>query len=85
MDFLVLVLYSIGLLLSGGLIENAVGRSHKLIVVSFDAFKPDYFEQYTTPFFQQFFEAGVRATGMIPVFPTKTFVNHFSIATGSNN
>lgn len=57
--------------------------SRKLIVISFDAFKPIYLEQQITPFMKYFYENGVRATSMNSTFPTKTFVNHFSIATGS--
>lgn len=84
MEFLALVFYSVVLIWFGELIGNAFGTSFKLLVISFDAFKPEYFDLGIAPSFRQFYEEGVRATDMMPVFPTKTFVNHFSIATGSN-
>lgn len=66
-------------------VSSVDSSNRKLIVVSFDAFKPVYFEQKITPFLQQFYTNGIRATRMNNSFPTKTFVNHFSIATGSIN
>lgn len=66
-----------------GHIVDGLLPSRKLIVVSFDAFKPVYLEKQITPFMEVFYKNGVRATRFNNVFPTKTFVNHFSIATGS--
>lgn len=54
-----------------------------LLVISFDGFKPDYLHRNVTPNLNQFRKDGVSAGFMLPVFPTKTFVNHFSIATVS--
>lgn len=53
-----------------------------LVVVSFDAFRPDYLDRGLTPHLNEFRQSGVRAEYMRNVFPTKTFPNHFSIATG---
>lgn len=53
-----------------------------LLVVSFDGFRPDYLNRNITPTLNEFRSAGVRSAYMRNVFPTKTFVNHFSIATG---
>ena len=54
----------------------------KLLLISFDGFKHDYFEKADTPNFDRFISNGVKAEGLISVFPTKTFPNHYSIATG---
>lgn len=54
-----------------------------LLVLSFDAFRPDYLNRNVTPNLNQFRQDGVSAEYMLNVFPTKTFVNHFSIATVS--
>lgn len=54
-----------------------------LLVVSFDGFRPDYLNRKTTPHLHKFREDGTSAQFMMNVFPTKTFVNHFSIATVS--
>lgn len=56
-----------------------------LIVVSFDAFKRSYLNENLTHFLTEFGRKGVRAANMGNCFPTKTFPNHFSIATGLNN
>jgi predicted AlkP superfamily pyrophosphatase or phosphodiesterase len=53
-----------------------------VIVVSFDGFRHDYVDRIETPNFHRVIHGGVRAGGLIPIFPTKTFPNHYSIATG---
>jgi ectonucleotide pyrophosphatase/phosphodiesterase family member 5 len=53
-----------------------------LLLISFDGFKYDYFERANTPNFDKLIAGGVKADGLIPVFPTKTFPNHYSIVTG---
>lgn len=53
-----------------------------LILISFDGFRPDYVDTYNTPNLDAFIRNGVRAEGMEPVFPTKTFPNHYSVVTG---
>ncbi|XP_055315155.1 bis(5'-adenosyl)-triphosphatase enpp4-like [Sitodiplosis mosellana] len=67
-----------------GRIVDGLLSSRKLILISFDAFKPTYLDKQITPFMEMFYKNGVRATRMNNTFPTKTFVNHFSIATGLN-
>lgn len=54
-----------------------------LLVVSFDAFRPDYLNRNVTPNLNQFRQNGASAQYMLNVFPTKTYVNHFTIATVS--
>lgn len=54
-----------------------------LLVVSFDAFRPDYLNRNVTPNLNKFRQDGTSAEYMSNVFPTKTFVNHFTIATVS--
>lgn len=56
-----------------------------LLVVSFDAFRPDYLNRNVTPNLNKIREEGVSSDFMMNVFPTKTFVNHFTIATVSFN
>ncbi len=51
-------------------------------MVSFDGFRYDYLDRYDVPNFDRLAGRGVRADAMIPVFPSKTFPNHYSIATG---
>lgn len=53
-----------------------------LVLISIDGFRWDYLDQYPTPALNALAERGVRADALIPVFPTLTFPNHYSIATG---
>lgn len=57
------------------------GRENYTVVVSLDGFRWDYPEAYDTPFFDRLAQEGVKAV-MVPSFPTKTFPNHYTLATG---
>lgn len=67
---------------SGGI--NAPDQQDKpyLILISIDGFRWDYQDTYDTPTLDRIAASGVRAEAMVPVFPTLTFPNHYSIATG---
>ncbi len=54
----------------------------KLLLVSFDGFRYDYLSKTETPHFDEFIRQGVMSEGLIPVVPSKTFPNHYTIATG---
>ena len=53
------------------------------ILISFDGMRYDYLEKTDTPYFDKLIETGVIANSLIPVFPSFTFPNHYSIATGT--
>ena len=53
-----------------------------LLLISIDGFRWDFQDLHDTPTLDQLATDGVRAERMVPVFPTLTFPNHFSIATG---
>lgn len=53
-----------------------------LIIVSYDAFRYNYFEKNATPFMTKLKTFGTSTNYLKNVFPTKTFPNHHSIATG---
>lgn len=55
-----------------------------LLLISMDGFRWDYCGLYPeeTPHLRELIRTGVTARGLIPVFPTHTFVNHYTIATG---
>ena len=62
-----------------GMALNA--QQNYTIIVSRDGFRNDYTAMYNTPFFQSMAESGVSAV-MMPSFPSKTFPNHYTLATG---
>ena len=67
------------------LFNISYGKNHKsayVLLISFDGFRADYIDKYYTPNFDRFINNGVTTIGMKPVFVTKTFPNHYSIATG---
>src|SRR5450432_825063 len=55
-----------------------------LLLFSMDAFRWDYCAKYPeeTPHLHQLMRAGISAKSLIPVYPSNTFPNHYSIATG---
>ena len=53
-----------------------------VVLVSFDGFRWDYPALYETPNLDKLAAKGVTAERMIPSFPTKTFPNHYTLATG---
>ncbi|GAB1403543.1 ectonucleotide pyrophosphatase/phosphodiesterase [Lentimicrobium sp.] len=52
------------------------------IVLSLDGFRWDYPQKTATPTLHQIAKEGVKAESLIPCFPTKTFPNHYTLATG---
>ena len=53
-----------------------------LILISMDGFRYDYLDLVETPAMDSMIKSGVKADGLIPCFPSKTFPNHYSQVTG---
>jgi predicted AlkP superfamily pyrophosphatase or phosphodiesterase len=53
-----------------------------LVLASFDGWRWDYLDRGLTPNLRALADRGVRADRLIPVFPSKTFPNHYTIVTG---
>ncbi len=53
-----------------------------VLLISLDGFRPDYRQAAKTPVMDRLADSGVEAEGLIPVFPSKTFPNHYSQVTG---
>jgi len=53
-----------------------------LIILSLDGFRWDYPDKANTPTLDSLAKVGVKAESLKPSFPTKTFPNHYTIATG---
>jgi predicted AlkP superfamily pyrophosphatase or phosphodiesterase len=53
-----------------------------VILISLDGFRYDYLDLYQPPNLNSLARTGVRARWMTPSFPSKTFPNHYTIATG---
>lgn len=77
-----LIIYSI-LLLSTSCFHKEPPQNNQpyLIVLSLDGFRWDYPLQANTPTLDSLAEVGVHAN-IIPSYPSKTFPNHYAMATG---
>ena len=53
-----------------------------VVLISLDGVRWDYLDLYDAPNLAAIAEEGVRAERLTPVFPTKTFPNHYSTVTG---
>ena len=57
-------------------------KDNILVILSMDGFRWDYTEMTSTPTLDSIAQNGVKAVSFKPAFPTKTFPNHYSLATG---
>ena len=53
-----------------------------VVMLSLDAFRWDYSDLFNTPNLNRIAREGVKAKSLISCYPSKTFPNHYSIATG---
>src|SRR5688572_13788864 len=53
-----------------------------VILVAFDGWRWDYHTKAPAPNLRSLMARGVRAEGLIPSFPSKTFPNFYTIVTG---
>jgi len=62
--------------------QPADANASYLVLVSIDGFRHDYLERHDVPALAALAAGGLRARSLRPVWPTLTFPNHYSIATG---
>jgi predicted AlkP superfamily pyrophosphatase or phosphodiesterase len=67
---------------SGGVNASEHLGKPQVVLISIDGFRWDFQALYETPNLDRIAAAGVRAESLVPAFPTLTFPNHYSIATG---
>ena len=79
---LLLPLLALLILHSGCSVFRGGGNDQYVVLVSFDGFRWDYPDIYNTPNLDKLAARGVKAERLIPSFPTKTFPNHYTLATG---
>jgi len=53
-----------------------------VLLISLDGFRHDYVQRFQPENLTKFIENGVAAESLMPSFPSKTFPNHYTIATG---
>jgi len=80
--FLLLLFVGVASCSDSKMAKDSTPSKKYVVMLSLDGFRWDYQDIYNTPVLDSITKAGVRAVSMQPVFPSKTFVNHYSIATG---
>lgn len=76
-------LFAFILLLVAGFIAEASQADRPIVIlISIDGWRHDYLERFKPPTLTRLAAAGVRAKGLIPQFPSKTFPNHYTLVTG---
>lgn len=72
----------LGTFLFVGCTQKADKEETYVVMLSLDAFRWDYPNLAHTPNLHRIAEQGVKAEALIPAYPSKTFPNHYSMATG---
>ena len=62
-------------------LASSLAGEHRIVIVSLDGCRWDYPQMYHTPFLDKLGHDGVQAV-MQPSFPSSTFPNHYTLATG---
>lgn len=60
----------------------AISTHPIIVVLGFDGYRYDYLSRGLNPVLQKLSDDGVSTDFLMNIFPTKTFVNFFAIATG---
>lgn len=63
-------------------LQKAAPYEPSLIIISVDGLRHDYLELHQAPMIAELAAAGVHVQQLQPVFPSKTFPNHYSLVTG---
>lgn len=61
---------------------DSLSHEAYVVMVSLDGFRWDYPDLYETPTLDSIETMGVKVKALLPSFPTNTFPNHYSLATG---
>ncbi len=80
--YISLVLLSVSCVNTGKKSKNISSEKPYVVMLSMDGFRWDYPEKVNSPNLDYMEKIGVRADASIPCFPSKTFPNHYSMATG---
>lgn len=62
--------------------DKQATKEEYVVILSMDAYRWDYPDIVHTPNLNAIAENGVKSQALIPCYPSKTFPNHYSIATG---
>lgn len=75
-----LAVVAVALAVMAGCAQTGAGPI--VVLISFDGWRWDYIDRTEVPHLRALASRGVRADGLIPSFPSKTFPNHYTVVTG---
>ncbi len=67
---------------SGGINAPEHRKKPVVVMISIDGFRADYLDKFNPPHLRALATAGIRASGMQASFPSSTFPNHVTLASG---
>ena len=70
------------LVTAGATFASAQSPNSTVVLIGLDGFHPSYIERPQSRHLRELAGAGVRARSLVPVFPTLTFPNFYTMATG---
>eukprot|EP00111_Clytia_hemisphaerica_P014857 TCONS_00043761-protein len=79
---MIILIVTTPLLINTKTTQKRTYSKQRVVVISFDGFRYDYIKRDNLEAFKKFAHYGASASSLKPVFTTKTFPNHFTIATG---
>lgn len=62
--------------------KTADNSQNSLVIISIDGLRHDYLQLHQAPMLAELAAGGVHVKQLQPVFPSKTFPNHYSLVTG---
>lgn len=62
--------------------SSTAQKAPYVVMISLDGFRHDYIKKYNPLFLGSIVNEGIQAKRLTPVFPSKTFPNHYSLITG---
>ncbi len=80
--FKIIILTLLSALIFSGCSKKIPPKDQYVVILSMDAFRWDYPDNIPTPNLDRIAKNGVKARSLKPCFPSKTFPNHYSMATG---
>ena len=76
------ILYFVLLIVFFASCQQPIHEAPYVVMLSVDGFRWDYADKVSTPNLDKIAKMGVKAESLKASFPTKTFPNHYSMATG---
>lgn len=77
----ILLAFALAMTSAGWALLAQPGRSI-VILISLDGWRWDYIDRFQPPVLSKLAASGIRSEGLIPIFPSKTFPNHYTMVTG---